>query len=385
MEDCERMGIEVVPPDVNLSDIDFSVGDGKIYFALSAIKGCGGSAAEAIVTARKQGGRFKDLFDFCERVDVTSCNRSTIETLIKAGAMDSFAARRAQLAAVVDRALQSGAAASADRRSGQKSLFGGLEDESERPVVTLPDVPEWEERERLLMEREVLGFYRSSHPLAEYEGKLSQFCSHSTADLAALPERAEVILGGMLSAIKFAHVKKTRPGATATKYANFDLEDKHGTIRCILWPEEFVTFGPLVQPDAVLLARGTIDRRGGDEANLIVSEMIPLDELDSRYTSGMIICLDELDGEAGALRTIREIVRGYPGDRDLFLLFSFRDGSRVQLKSNRLRVDITPELRSRVEDLLGPGHLRLIMSRPAPAQTKRSGNRRGATARNERG
>ena len=92
MEDCNRMGIEVVPPDVNTSDVDFSVGDRKIFFALSAIKGCGGAAGEAVMAARKKGGPFKDLFDFCERVDVTQCNRAAIETLVKAGAMDSFGA-----------------------------------------------------------------------------------------------------------------------------------------------------------------------------------------------------------------------------------------------------------------------------------------------------
>jgi DNA polymerase III subunit alpha len=157
LEDCERMGIPVEPPDVNSSDVDFSVADGKIYFALSAIKGCGGSASEAIVAARRKGGPFRDLFDFCERVDASSCNRSTIETLIKAGAMDGLDGNRAQLLAVVDRALQSGASALADRRSGQRSLFGDLEPDEAKPAVRLPALPELPERERLMMERECPG------------------------------------------------------------------------------------------------------------------------------------------------------------------------------------------------------------------------------------
>ena len=168
IEDCQRMNIDVIPPNINQSDADFSVQEGRIHFGLSAIKGCSG-AAEPIVAARKQGDRpFSDLFDFCERVESSSCNRSAIETLIKAGAFDSFGAHRAQLTAAIDRALQAGASALADRRSGQKSLFGDMEDETEESTqAQLPDVPEWDERERLLLEREVLGYYLSSHPLAE--------------------------------------------------------------------------------------------------------------------------------------------------------------------------------------------------------------------------
>ena len=381
LEDSHRMGIEVVHPDVNTSGVDFTVANGKIYFALSAIKGCGGAAGEAIVAARKQGGPFRDLFDFCERVDVSCCNRAAIETLIKAGAMDSFGVHRSQLTAVIDRALQSGAAALADRRTGQKSLFGDLEPEEEKVAVKLPEIPETPDRERLAAEKEVLGFYLSSHPLAEYEEKLSQFCSHTAADIPNLPDRAEVILGGMLSAIKFAHVKKLRPGSTATKYANFDLEDKDGAIRCILWPDDFVKQGEFVQPDAVVVVRGVIDRRGGDEANLVVNELVPFDQLESRYTSGMMICLEERDTDTGTLKLVHEIIRGYPGTRDLHFLVALSDGSLVQLRSQRLRVDITPELRRRVDDLLGPGHLRLITSPPKPDTSRQNANRRGGGPR----
>jgi DNA polymerase-3 subunit alpha len=382
MDDSKRMGIEIVPPDVNSSDVDFSVSEGKINFALSAIKACGGGAAEAIVAARKNEGPFKDLFDFCERVDATSCNRSTIETLIRAGAMDSFNAKRSQLMAVLDRAMQSGAAALADRRSGQKSLFGEMEDDEDKPSVALPDIPELPRRECSLMEKEVLGFYQTGHPLEEYERKLSEFCSHTTADIAALPERAEVIMGGMLSAIKHAHIRKPRAGSTATRYANFDLEDKDGIIRCIAWPEEFLKFGELVQPDAVLVIRGAIDRRGGgDEANLVVNEVIPLDELDARYTSGMVVCIDESDGDSNTLKRLYEIVRGYPGGRDVFFQVKLNDGSRVRLKSNKVHADITPELRDRVDDLLGPGHLRLIISPPPLSNGRRNSARRNGATR----
>ena len=122
LEDCQRMDVEVVPPDVNRSDVDFAVAGGKILFGLSAIKGCGSGAAEAIVAARRLDGAFTSLFDFCERVDPQACGRAAIETLMKAGAFDSLGAKRSQLMAAIDRAMQSGAAVLADRQSGQRGL-----------------------------------------------------------------------------------------------------------------------------------------------------------------------------------------------------------------------------------------------------------------------
>jgi DNA polymerase-3 subunit alpha len=377
MDDAARMHIEVVAPDVNTAEVEFAVKDGKIHFGLAAVKSCGGAAAEAIVAARNESGAFRDLFDFCERVDPSACNRSTIETLIKAGAFDSVGAKRSQLLAVVDRALQSGAAALADKRSGQKSLFGELEEEEEEATgAALPEIPEIEERERLAMEKEVLGFYLTSHPLAEYQKSLSVYCSHTTETLSEMPHRGEVIIGGMLSSIKLAHVRKVRPGATATKYANFDVEDMHGVVRCILWPDDFLKYGELVQPDAILLIRGVVDKRGGDEANLIVNELIPMDQLDERYTSGVVIRVDQQIHGENILPQIREIVRGYPGNRDLELLLSLDDGSRVHLKSQGLKLEITAELKQRVEDLLGPGYYHLITTPPKPAAGNGNGNGR---------
>jgi len=381
LEDCHRMHIEVVPPDVNTSDVEFAVTDGKIHFGLAAIKSCGGTTAEAIAQQRRANGDFRDLFDFCERVDAGVCNRASIETLVKAGAFDSLQARRGQLMAVLDRAIQSGAAALADRRSGQKSLFGGADEEDQQDeTAVLPDVPEFPDRERLSMEREVLGFYLSSHPLAEYESTLARYCTHTTSDVAQLSDKTEVILGGMLSAIKLAHVKNARPGAP-TKYANFDLEDKEGAIRCILWPDDYAASGQLIKPDAILLARGAVDRRGGgDEANLIVNELIPLEELESRYTTGLVIRVDEARHGAKKLSQVREIVRAYPGRCELQLLLSLRDGSRVHLKSHRIQIDVTSEMRERLDELLGAGNLRLITTKPAVGNGRRQrGN--GRTAR----
>ncbi len=376
LEDCERMGIEVLPPDVNRSQVDFAVVGGNIQFALSAIKGCGGSASEAIVTARKKGGTFKDLFDFCERVDASGASKATIETLVKAGAFDCFGARRAQLAAIIDRAVQAGQSLAADKRSGQKSLFGGGEDDepAAKSCSTLPDVPEWPDRERAQKEKEVLGFYLTSHPLDEHKRTLATYCSHTTAEISGVKERDEVILGGMLSAIKYSNTKNPQPGKPS-RYAMFDLEDVEGTIRCILWPEQFAEMGNLVTPDRILVARGVIDRRGGEEANLIVNELIELDQLDSRYTTGIVVRVREDEHGPDALANIREVVRTYPGNSELQLLLTLENGSRVYLKSHRTRLAVTRELRDRLDDLLGPGNIQLITTPPKPAANTACGRR----------
>ncbi len=193
IEDSNRMGITVVAPCVNTSESEFSVGDGKIYFGLSAIKGCGGPAAESILAERKKNGPYKDLFDFCERVDTSACSKAAIETLIKAGAFDFTKAKRSQLIASIERAVQSGMSKLKDKKKGQKSLFDAFGDESEagevEAAIPLPDIPEFPEKEKLAYEKEVLGFYLTAHPLEEYRKALTSYCSHTTVTLKSVKNR----------------------------------------------------------------------------------------------------------------------------------------------------------------------------------------------------
>ncbi|HVT29728.1 MAG TPA: DNA polymerase III subunit alpha, partial [Lacipirellulaceae bacterium] len=401
MEDCERMAVEVVPPDVNRSFVDFAVeraearapsaengrplACSKILFGLSAIKGCGSGAAEAIVAARQQGGPFANLFDFCERVDPQACSRATIETLIKAGAFDSLGAKRAQLMAAIDRAMQCGAAVLADRRSGQRGLFEGDDENAASATdIALPNLPEFGEKEMLAMEKEVLGFYLTSHPLAPFEQTLRTFCSHDSSQLSNLDARTEVLVGGMLAALKFSHTKTPRPGSTHTKYAMWDLEDLVGIVRCILWPEQFAEFGHLVKADAVLALRATVDRRpGSEEVNLIVQELIPLEELSARFSNGVLIRVRENGNDSDVLASLREIVRGYPGNKPLRLRLELADGGVVTMDCSKSSVTIDPELRRRVEDLLGSGSFRLTAATSRPAlHQQAANNRRRAMVRN---
>ncbi len=363
LEDCSRMGIEVAPPCVNQSDVDFTVNDKTIYFGLSAIKSCGGSAAEAIVAERKKGGPYKDLFDFCERVEPSACGRGAIETLIKAGAFDCFGCHRRQLMEGVDRAMQSGLAALADRRSGQKSLFGDDDDDQQSAQDTLPNVPQYDEREELALEKEVLGFYLRSHPLASFKDQLSRVCTHSTIQLSGLKHRSEVIVGGMISAIKLAHTKNSKPGSP-TRYANFDIEDMDGAVRCIMWPDDYASSGDLVEADAVRVLQAVVDKSRGDEANLIVNQIMTLDGLQESLTRGVLVRVNQEKHPHDVLKKIKEILRGYPGSGEVQLLLDLEDGNRVQLATTQVRVAVTSELRRRLDDLLGPQGHELLLSKP---------------------
>jgi len=368
LEDCQRMNITVLPPDVNRSGVEFTVADGKICYGLSAIKGCGASAAAAMFADRAARGPYRSLFDFCERLDPGTVNRAAVESLVKAGAFDSLGARRAALLAGIDRALQAGSAAASDRRSGQLGLFGGDQDaQPDAGATNLPDVHEWDERDRLAKEKEVLGFYLSSHPLAEHLNTLASYCSHTTTQAAELKHRTEVMLGGMLAAIKFAHTKNPKPG-NPSRYAMFDLEDTDGLMRCIVWPEQCVNYEPLIKPDAIVVVRGVIDKRpGSEETNVIVNEIIPLEDLASRCTRGVRIrILEEAHGPQ-KLEQLHEILRGYPGNCELELTLSLADGSSVPCKCGGMRIAVSAEMRARVDQLLGPGNFRLLTASPAAA------------------
>ena len=167
-----------------------------------------------------------------------------------------------------------------------------------------------------------------------------------------------------------------RSGSVHTKYAMWDLEDLDGVTRCIMWPEQFAEFGGLVQPDAIVAVRGKVDRRpGAEETNLIVDELIPLDELPERYSSGVVVRVQEARHGEQVLSQLREILRGYPGKKRLKLRLDLAAGGHVWLDSGWAGVELNSELRHRVDDLLGPGHLQLQSS--PPKVQKHAGNGRG--------
>jgi DNA polymerase-3 subunit alpha len=183
------------------------------------------------------------------------------------------------------------------------------------------------------------------------------------------------MLGGMISSVKLSHTKNPKPGAPS-RYAMFDLEDTEGIMRSIVWPEQFAVYEEQIKPDAIVVLRGAIDKRpGSEEANLIVNEIIPLENLASRYTRGVRIRVIEQAHGLQTLEGLHEILRGYPGTCELELTICMADGSRAACKCDNLRLSVNPEMQARVDQLLGPGNFRLLTAPPTAATTGRPNGR----------
>jgi DNA polymerase-3 subunit alpha len=382
VEDCRRMGIEVAPPDVNASGADFTAAGGRILFGLSAIKGCGAQAAEAIQAEREKAGPFRDLHDFCGRLDPSLVNKTAIENLAKAGALDSLGGHRGQLLAGIERAMAAGASQLADRKSGQKSLFDTADDEpaAEEVPSGLPDVPPLADIDMRSGEKEVLGYYVHSHPLAEHQQLLEAICTHGTAGLSGVPAKGEVVIGGLVAALKLSNTKQPRPGSTHTRYGMFDLEDMDGLVRSICWPEDFARLGEHLEPDAVVVVAGSIDRRAGsEETNLIVNEAVPIARAWELPTKHLTLKIVEGRHDEQTLDRLAAILAAHPGKVPLRMVIDTADGMRVLMEADRHSIAWSPGLAAALGDLLGPGCLRAALS--LGGRRRESQPRRGPPAR----
>ena len=370
IEDCRRMGIEVAPPDVDASLPDFSVADGRIIFGLAAIKGCGVQAAEAIAAERNKNGPYRDLHDFCGRLDSSVVNKTAIENLAKAGALDGLGPHRGAVLAGIERAMAAGASRLADRKSGQKNLFEAFDGPpadapaaKAEPRDGLADVPPLSDLEMRSNEKEVLGYYMHSHPLAEYKDLLDCICTHGTAGLGAVKAKGEVVIGGLVAALKLSNTKQARPGSTHTRYGMFDLEDMEGLVRTICWPEDYARLGECIQPDAVVVVAGSIDRRAGsEETNLVVNEIVPVGDVWRLAAKGVTVKLTDGTHDAATVDRLADVVRRHPGQVPLRIVVDLADGTRVLLDADRGRMEWSPQSYREIADLLGPGSVRAAVS-----------------------
>lgn len=367
VDDARRMKLTLLPPDVNRSDVEFSVHTEKeITFGLSAIKGLGGPVVKALVAERASRGPFKNVFDLAERLDPKVMGKGALEILIKAGALDSFKATRSQHLAVVERAIQGAASKHRDRLSGQKSLFSDEDPKPAKPgeaaaPLTLPDVAELTHSQVLAFEKEVIGFYLTSHPLSEHSTKLTAYASHQIKDVAIMEDKAEVMVGGMIGSIKRAATKKPSKNGHS-KYVNFDLEDVTGIIRCIMWPEDFNRQGELVKQEEIVFVRGRVDRRSR-EPNLIVQEIITLEAADKKFTEKVILRFQKGMHTEGDFVQARSILMNYPGKCDVMVIVESFDDANPDKKfkfplSSDLRVTADAQMERELQELLGKQNVR---------------------------
>ena len=416
LEECRRtvfpdsspsrphVGVEVRPPDVNLSDADFSVvymdGEprdavhGHVRFGLKAIKGSGEAAIGAIIAERAKGGRFKDIFDFCERVDLRAVNRATIEALVKGGAFDSLhgVEERAALVATIDDAVKTGHSRNEDRRVGQMTFFGDFESVAPKPAAGAAGSPHvlrkteaWPRLQALAFEKEALGFHVSGHPLDQYKGELSTFCTGNSATAAQMAQDTTAVVGGMVTRVR--HVVTKNGKSAGQRMAMFTLSDAGGNLDGVLFAETFSKYGEILQQDRIVLMVGRVDHARG-QPNLVVDRVIPIEDAAQHLATRLEIAVEADRAEpgalAGALQMASGLLRQAGGSVaslqgrpvDVFIRVTV-DGRDVQLRSHAVRVVPERSLIAKLANTLeGVGRVRIVgghvPQRERPAWQKRA-------------
>lgn len=286
IQECRRLGIKILPPDINESYAKFTVKDGAIRFGLAAIKNVGAAAIDSIVETRKKGGKFLSFIDFCQRVDLSVLNKRMIESMIKCGTFDSLGANRAQLLAIYERVLEGIAQDRKRNIEGQFSLFDTLEQKnsSSLSLDILPNINEFPERTLLSMEKEMLGVYISGHPLSAFTQELKMFSNITTIDINEVVEELEVNnnpirdgkkvkIGGIITKKQNKITKNNNMMAFAT------LEDLYGTIELIIFPATFEKYSKLIHEDSIVLIEGRLSISEEEDSKIIVETIKPLTKI----------------------------------------------------------------------------------------------------------
>jgi len=329
IERARAQGVEILPPDVNISEHGFTATAGRIRFGLMAIKGIGEATVDAILEARAQGGPFRSLFDFTERIDPKTLNRRVLESLVKSGALDSLPGTRAQKFAAIEAALEQGLQAHRAAAAGQVSLFDTLAADSDQPPETeLPRVPDWTAEESLAGEKATLGFYLTGHPLAGFRETLAAFKSLSYAQLAGQPSGDTVSMGGVISDFT---VKNTKKG---DRFAVFSLEDETGSIEVIAWPETFRRLGEQVADGAAVLVTGRLEIEDGKPTRIVAEAAEPLEGLRERHAKSVMLrfAADALD--TAQLEKLRDVLDRHRGERPLIFALSLPNGVEARLRAH---------------------------------------------------
>ncbi|MGB9491366.1 MAG: DNA polymerase III subunit alpha, partial [Terriglobales bacterium] len=360
INECREMGIAVEPPDINISDANFTPHAAAIRFGLAAVKNVGGNAIESIVAARKKLGRpFRSLYEFCEEVDLRLLNKRVLESLIKSGAMDCFG-RRAQVMTALDKAIERAQKAQRDAESGQHGLFGVFADElSEQANDALPNVPDWDEQTRLAAEKEILGFYITGHPLEKYKDKLTDLNALSTEDLGAMKKSTakdeNITTAGLITGLRVAKSKRS-----GELWAQAALEDMYGKVELLVFPEAYKKLAEKVKLEVPVLVRGGVRIEEGASPKITANDIIPLDEARVPLPKAIRIRLLLATASDGTVDALHLLFRERQGDAKV--LFDLeRDGDfMVVMEAEGYNVMPDRNFMVRVEELCGRGCVRVI-------------------------
>jgi DNA polymerase III subunit alpha len=371
--EARLFGVEVLPPDVNESQVAFAPARGgqAIRFGLAAIKGVGEIAVESILQARRAGESFSSLADLCERVDTRTVNRKVLEALIKSGACDSLGATRAAMFAQIDTTLARAVRVAQDRQSGQGSLFGALEEPAPPKIVALEQLPEWPAHERLAAEKELLGFYVTGHPLTPHLPVIEKYALTNIQGLAQLPPRAVTRVAGLVAAVQQGFSKKSNK-----PYAMVTLEDRDGTVQVLCMNENYDKYRELLTPNAVLMVIGEVNQ-GEGKSKIFPQEIFPLEDAPRRYTRQVYFRLPLTELSADRLVAIRELVARHAGKCPLFLGLKRPTGEVVFIETHeRFSVKPSPALQQAVDAQFGEGTYFAKVDTTPPERAPRKWERR---------
>jgi DNA polymerase-3 subunit alpha len=349
-----EQGLEVLPPDVNESGWKFTaIGDHQIRFGLGAVRGVGNAAVTSILNARNEGGRFKSLFEFLERIDTRVLNKRACEALIAAGALDAFG-HRAQLLAALDVAYQEVQARVSERESGQESLFGGSST-LQRRDPTLPNVPDWDEPDRLAREKEALGFFISGHPLDRFREVVRAFDRVTSANLKEhAGQKVEL-------ACVVTSVARQISRRDSSEWGKIVVEDFLGTATVLAFKETWQAARETLKQDAVVLVRGLVSSRERDEEEppIFLDDVEPLEALP---TSGRLAVQIDLDFGEGvpdeAFAKARSVLARHPGPAPVELAIG--NGGGARFRSRSLKADATNGTLEELQAVFGKNRVRLV-------------------------
>jgi DNA polymerase-3 subunit alpha len=364
IEECRRLKIPLLPPDVNRSVARFKVENGAIRFGLGAVKNVGVGAIEQIVKARETSGPFTSLWDLAERVDIQKINRKVLESLIMAGACLELEGHRAQQKAALDDILRYGSAVREDRSRGQESLFGGG-DTIPMTHPELPHVEAWNAAEIQLQEKEALGFFFSAHPLEAYRLEVNSFSQLPFSELERAADAQTLRLAGFVSDMRKMPDKKGRQMAFVT------LNDFGGSVEAIFFGDAFEKYGSIIVKDASLVITGRCSTRENEAVKVIADEAIPLDTARARLTSGLEVTLDRDRVGLEVVHSIERLCAEHPGSVPLYLRLIGGGKADQRFRAEGFSLLLTDHLLNRLEQLAGEGSLRLLA---APPKASENGN-----------
>jgi DNA polymerase-3 subunit alpha len=350
INECRTHQIEVLPPDVNSGDTTFTVSDGKIRFGLVAVKNVGEGAVEVIAEERRVRGPFQSLFDFCERVDLRKVNKRVLEGLVACGAFDATGAKRSQMMAVLEEALEYGQKVQKEKCDPQMGLFEEANDCTlSMTPPPLPNIPEWPERERLTREKEALGFYISGHPLAPHQKTMAKFSTFASGATEEAADGQTVRMGGMVTSRKTIRTKKEE------LMAFVQLEDMEGGIEVVIFPSVYAACQHLLTDDRPIMVQGKLqkDEKG---PKLLADTVIPMEEAETLWTAEVHFNIDVTRTDKEKLERLRDLIRRYPGDCSGWLHLKMEEEvETIVAMSEQWRIQPGEAFNREVTALLGYG------------------------------